>query len=237
MRVSRVTISEATEEASAFPAGRNARPGSADFLAMNGAGHGPNARNGNGANSAAIGTADDAELMGRVRHGDEAAFAAIVERRWRGVLLYARQLAQDIDAAEDLAQEAFASLWQHRRRFRGGSVQVWLLRTIRHQFVSRQRRGRTHARWVATQAVHGRSGPRTPLQDLEAGELRIAILEAVATLSPRRREAFTLVHLQGLSNREVAEIMDVRPQTVANYLQAAIADLRTALKPFFPSFS
>ncbi|HWV57975.1 MAG TPA: sigma-70 region 4 domain-containing protein, partial [Longimicrobiales bacterium] len=68
------------------------------------------------------------------------------------------------------------------------------------------------------------------------GELRVAILAAAERLSPRRREAFTLVHIHGLSNREVAEIMDVRPQTVANYLQAAIADLRVALKPFFPSF-
>ena len=174
--------------------------------------------------------------MVRVGRGDESAFAELVGRRWRGVLVYARQLAHDVDVAEDLAQEAFAALWKNRRHFRGGSVLVWLLRTVRHEFVSRQRRERTHAKWAALQVIRERPGPQTPLQDLENGELRVAILAAAERLSPRRREAFTLVHIHGLSNREVAEIMDVRPQTVANYLQAAIADLRVALKPFFPSF-
>lgn len=178
---------------------------------------------------------DDAELMERVRRGDREAFAEVVARRWRGVLVYARQLAGELDLAEDLAQEAFAALWQHRTRFRGGSVNVWLLRTVRHQFVSRQRRNRTHARWAASESEKPLASPRTPLQEVETRELRAAILDALSKLSPRRREAFTLVHLHGLSNKEVAEIMEVRPQTVANYLQAAIADLRNLLRSYFPA--
>jgi len=76
-------------------------------------------------------------------------------------------------------------------------------------------------------------GP-SPLDDTEIREVRDAISRAIQALSPRRREAFILFHVRDLSCKEVAHIMDVRPQTVANYLQAALADLRKSLGQHFP---
>ena len=43
---------------------------------------------------------------------------------------------------------------------------------------------------------------------------------------------FRLVREEGLSYQEVAQLMDLSPQTVANHMSLAMADLRTALKPF-----
>ncbi|NIM52174.1 MAG: hypothetical protein GTN78_18750 [Gemmatimonadales bacterium] len=49
----------------------------------------------------------------------------------------------------------------------------------------------------------------------------------------RRRDAFILVHHYGLSYRETAEVLDLSPQTVANHLTMALADLRKLLAPHF----
>jgi|GEM_PF-298800 len=184
-----------------------------------------------------LGSGDAERLMQRVRDSDIEAFERIVEGFWEGTLLYALQLVGERDRADDLAQEAFARLWQTRSDWRGdGSVRAWLLRTARHLFLSDRRKARVRARRLeGAEEKLSRNTP-TPLQELERNELRAAIAEAVRSLPPRRREAFTLVCLQGLSNLEVSEIMDVRPQTIANYLQAAFADMREALRPYFPSF-
>ena len=55
---------------------------------------------------------------------------------------------------------------------------------------------------------------------------------AVARLPDRRREVFRLVREEGLSYKDVAELMELSSQTVANHMGLAMADLRTALKPF-----
>lgn len=180
--------------------------------------------------------ADDAELMQRVRSGDSAAFDRIVHLHWRRAVVYARYLVRDHESAADYAQEAFARLWRKKDEWEPtGSVGVWLLRTIRNLVISEQRKRDVRRRW-ALRADHEEPQP-TPLQDAERAELRAAMRHAIEQLSPRRREVFVLFHLQNLSYGEIAELMNIRRQTVGNYLQAAIAQLRVGLAAFYPTLS
>jgi len=178
------------------------------------------------------------ELAARVRASDAAAFEQLVYAHWGRALLYASHLLRNRDEAPDVVQEAFVRLWQRRDELRPeASVVVWIFRTIRNLGISEHRRRKAERRWrQLTGGVLG-SGGSTPLREVEREELRSAIDAAVASLSPRRREVFTLFHLENLSYREISDIMGVRPQTVANYLQAALADLRAALKTFFPTLA
>jgi RNA polymerase sigma-70 factor, ECF subfamily len=180
----------------------------------------------------------DDQLMHEVRVGSTSAFEVVVGRYWSRTASYAQQLVGDPDAAADVAQEVFARLWSRRRDWTpGGSVRVWLLRATRNLVISEARKRNVRSRWLQTEAHDHVQRPRTPLQETERSELRVAIRLAVNELSPRRREAFALFHLQNLSYREIGEIMNVRPQTVANYLQAAIADLRQSLGAHFPGLA
>ncbi len=56
---------------------------------------------------------------------------------------------------------------------------------------------------------------------------------AVNSLPARRREVLVLVRMFGLSRKDVAEVMDLAPQTVANHLKLAMDDLRGILAPYF----
>jgi RNA polymerase sigma-70 factor, ECF subfamily len=181
---------------------------------------------------------EETEIMERVRCGDVAAFEQLLGRFWTPTLRYARSLIDDEDHANDVAQECFVRLWQRKHEWKcTGSVGIWLLRTARNLTISEQRRGQTRTRWAARLGWEENRRPRTPLQEVERAELRGSMERAIGLLSPRRREVFTLFHLQNFSYREIAEIMEIRPQTVANYLQAAMADLRASLKPFYPSLA
>jgi RNA polymerase sigma-70 factor, ECF subfamily len=70
-----------------------------------------------------------------------------------------------------------------------------------------------------------------PDERLEASELQQAVTHAINSLPPRRRETFWLSRYEGLSYREIGEIMSISPQTVANHLSIATAELRVLLRP------
>lgn len=172
--------------------------------------------------------------MSRVRDGDVAAFEEVVDRHWSRTLIYTRHMCGDSDRAYDVTQETFSRLWANRESWTPtGSVKVWLLRTARNLVLGDQRKLKIRTR-LAYLVEQEYRPVRTPLEETENRELRSAILRAVRKLPERRREAFTLFHIQGLSYREISGIMGVRPQTVMNYVQAGIADLRTMLVEHFP---
>jgi RNA polymerase sigma-70 factor (ECF subfamily) len=76
----------------------------------------------------------------------------------------------------------------------------------------------------------------TPLELAERAELREVLTKAVDALPPRRREVFVLARFHGRSYRDIADIMDISPQTVANQVSAAVRDLRRRLRPEMAKF-
>jgi RNA polymerase sigma-70 factor (ECF subfamily) len=72
----------------------------------------------------------------------------------------------------------------------------------------------------------------TPDRDVELSELNQAVAKAVRELPPRCREVFKLARESGFSYAEIAEIMGLSRQTVANHLSLALSDLRVMLRPF-----
>ena len=174
-------------------------------------------------------------LMARVQRGDVHAFEEIVQRFWNRTFVFARYLTKDADEAFDVTQESFARLWERHADWRpSGSVRTWLLRTAQNCVISEYRRQKVRERWVQGRMAEEVQRPLSPLEETESRATMDEIHRAVTALSPRRREAFVLFHLQGLSYREAAEVMSVRPQTIANYLQAALDDLRVALGHISP---
>jgi RNA polymerase sigma factor (sigma-70 family) len=69
----------------------------------------------------------------------------------------------------------------------------------------------------------------TPLDEAGASELAERISAALASLPARRREVIELARFQGLSYREIADVMGISPQTVANQMTQAMHQLRELL--------
>ena len=109
---------------------------------------------------------------------------------------------------------------------------AWLYQTARNLAVDELRKIEVRRRWREAQPDVEFASPPTPLQAAENRDVLEALRRALDALPDRRREAFTLVHLHGLSIREAAEVMGSAPQTVANQVAAAVAELRRSLRPF-----
>lgn len=175
---------------------------------------------------------DHRELAERLRAGDLQALDAFLKSQWPLLIRYVVPFLGSGDDAKDVAQEAFIRLWEQRSVLRpSGSVRSYLYQIARNLAINERKRRELHGTLDARIAQEQGPVP-TPAKELDATELREVVERAIDVLPERRREAFVLAHLHNLPHREVAEVMGIAPQTVANQISAALADLRQALAPY-----
>jgi RNA polymerase sigma-70 factor (ECF subfamily) len=169
----------------------------------------------------------------RLRAGEDEAFDGLVRELWTPAVRFVLRATKDVDAAEDVVQDAFVLLYEHREDLDPTrSVRAYLYQTIRNRMVDRVRRAAVRSQPFRLDLP--RPSAVTPLRGLEGREIREAVERAIETLPDRAREAFDLAYLQDLTYREVAEVMGISIKTVGHHISAALAQLRQALAPLLP---
>lgn len=172
----------------------------------------------------------DEGLMERIRDGDAAALDALIKRYWDVVVAYARQILGDPAAAADTAQQTFIKVWQRREQWAPtGSVAAYIFRITRNAALNERRARRVRVVCAENPRANTIATPWTPLQTLEEKDLRAGLEAALRLLPERRKEVFILARFQRLTYDEIAALMGISPQTVANQMSAALADLRRHL--------
>lgn len=173
-----------------------------------------------------------AHLMLRIQGGDTDALEQLMARYWTSLVRYATQLLGSVDEGNDVAQEVFVRTWEHRLRWKaGGSAETFLYRIARNLSLLQLRRRDVRTR-SEPELRHGSRPARTPIEDASSAELWSAFQDALLGLPPRRREAFLLVRIDGLSLGAAAEVMDLTKRTVANHVYMATSDLEESLQTF-----
>jgi RNA polymerase sigma-70 factor (ECF subfamily) len=172
----------------------------------------------------------DEELLSRLQRDDTDALELALWQHWALVVDYINRLTGSEDAAEDIAQRAFCQLWDRRAQWRAsGSVRALVCRIARNYAVSEHRRQRADERSAETFAELSR--PVLPSRDrIETEQLRFALDREIALLPERRREILVLRCVHDLSYKEIADVMNIAQQTVANQLSSALATLRVSLR-------
>lgn len=182
---------------------------------------------------------DDQTLIDRCRSGDAAAFEPLVQkyrdRAWR----LAFHVLRDREDAWDVTQEAFVRAWQALPSFRGQSAfYTWLFRIVVNVASDRARQRAARGRAFGTERVPEEDWERAmvdqgaaPDDEARRAEERERITQALAALPEHHRTIIMLSDLEGLSYREIAEVLDVPMGTVMSRLHHARKRLRGLLGP------
>ena len=182
-------------------------------------------------NSSSSAERSDDEVMESIRSGDETALGTLIERHGPGLFRYARGMLTSVDDAEDVVQETFVRVWEHRERWMpSGSAQAFLYRIARNVVLTRARHLDARAR-AGAEIRDRMASPRTPLEEVAATEVLEALTAAITALPDRRREAYLLVRVHQLTLDEAAEVMDLTKRTVSNHVYMATSDLERMLRP------
>jgi RNA polymerase sigma-70 factor (ECF subfamily) len=179
--------------------------------------------------------AADAELVGRVANGDQAAFAELYDRHCRQAYSLARRVCADPEFAEDVVQEAFLAFWRDPRRFdpdRGGFA-TWLLTLVHHRAVDAVRREAARRRRTVpgVDETAERLVPPGPGADVQAllGVVGGQVREALGLLSDEQREVIALAYFGGYTQCEVSALTGLPLGTVKSRTFAGIRRLRGLL--------
>jgi RNA polymerase sigma-70 factor (ECF subfamily) len=171
------------------------------------------------------------ELVRRAQAGDSSAFnrlAMIHEERLLAAILAVVGNRMD---AYDAYQETLVRSFRSLRSFRFDStLATWMTRIAIRQALNWRRRWKGD-RFQTLGPGEDKHPDSTAdaFSELEARDVRAALVEAMETLSDRERAVFTLKHEQNYRLREIALMLDCAEGTVKSYLFRAVRKLRTAL--------
>lgn len=182
---------------------------------------------------------DDRVLVERCRAGDVTAFEPLVEKYRRRVWRLAYNVLRDPEDAWDAAQEAFIRAFQALPSFRGQSAfYTWLFRIVVNVASDRARQRAAQGRAFGTERVAMEEWARVPVEGAEApdgaaarAEERERISRALGALPERHRTIIMLSDLEGLSYREIADVLKIPMGTVMSRLHNARKRLRAVLGP------
>lgn len=176
----------------------------------------------------------DDVLVARAQAGDRAAFDALIRRHIGRVTTIARALLQNRADADDLVQDAFVRAFDRLDTLdvsRGG-FGPWITRIVTNAGLNALKARRVRM----AEPVHLVAGivSRAPRPDeaAEREEFRRRFRQALAGLSTRQRTIVMLYEVDGISTAEIAEQLEMKPETVRWHLHKARAALRNALSAF-----
>lgn len=179
----------------------------------------------------ALALAGDAVLLARYAAGDPAAARVLTHRHVPRALGYAARLLGDAAEAEDVAQEAMLRLWRAAPGWRAGEAQLstWLYRVVTNLCTDRLRSRRRRPAAPLEEAPEVADGARGAEAGLIAGDRMAALQRALDGLPERQRQAVVLRHIEGLTNPEIAAVMDLGVEAVESLVARGKRALAAAL--------
>jgi RNA polymerase sigma-70 factor, ECF subfamily len=171
----------------------------------------------------------DEELMALTLARDERAFRLLMERHMARAIRLAERVVRSPAEADEIGQDAFLRVWTAAPSFdpRLGRFSTWLHRIVVNLALDRLRRP---AHRPLDEAGDLRSDDPEPVAVIIAAERQALLAQALDALPHRQRAALALFHMEGLSGREAAEVMQVSEKAFESLLIRARAALRQKMK-------
>jgi RNA polymerase sigma-70 factor (ECF subfamily) len=175
----------------------------------------------------------DAELVERLKKGDAKALEELYHRHREPAYGIAYRLVGSREDALDVIQESFIHVLRGIQTFRGqSSFRTWLYRIVTHAALD-------YRRWRALRATESleseapgagdASGQRSPADTAADRDLAAAIDKALANVSEKNRAALVLFAIEGMSYKEIADVLGISVGTVMSRIFNARQRLRELL--------
>jgi len=163
------------------------------------------------------------------QQGDRAAFAQLVENYWDRLYRFLYHLTHDRHTAEDLAQDTFLKAFAGLKKFQAGTnFGAWLFRIAHNNFANQYR---TAGRRREPLPDNLPDPQRGPLDQAASAEALQGVMRAINRLPTEFRAALLLRVEQGLSFREIAEVLELTEETARWRVFKARQKLLSILAP------
>lgn len=181
-------------------------------------------------------------LIEQLKKREEGAFKTIVETFQNLVYNTALGIVQNAEDAEDIAQEVFVQVYQSIQSFKGESrFSTWLYRITISKSLDHERRKKRKKRFAFIRSltetqnespVHA-ADFHHPGVVLDSKENASIIFKAIQKLPTNQRISFTLHKVEGLSYKEISEVMETSISSVESLIHRARNNLKKILGDYY----
>ncbi|GAC1368273.1 MAG: RNA polymerase sigma-70 factor [Hymenobacter sp.] len=174
----------------------------------------------------------DAALVEALRRGDEHAFAEIYTRYGFTLLELAYRKVHSREAAEEIVQDLFTTLWHKRETAAIQKLKEYLATAVKYQVINLIKSKLIHTGYVVYRQLGASVADHRTEEDLAIRDLSQALGRSLAYLPSYTREIFQLSRMEHQTVPQIAVRLNLSPKAVEYHLTRALKLLRVSLKDF-----
>ena len=175
-------------------------------------------------------------LWHKAKAGDKAAFCQLADFQYRPLFAYATNFTDDREFIKDSIQDVFIRIWEKRATISIQFVSIYLFKSLRNELLQSFRRSKQPLASFHNQEVSQLSDWQTVETEIEQSEAdsesHDRVRRAIDGLPKRQQEVVFLKFYKGMENDQIAELMDINRQSVANLLYKALCTLKSQMAFF-----
>lgn len=180
-------------------------------------------------------TANNEEIfiLKKMIEGDKKAFKYFFDTFYSDLCNFVNTYINDNDLSEEIVQDIFVYFWENKSKLQlTHSVKSYLFCASKYKSLNCLRDRNRHLRVHAKMAEQNIDTINLEEEVLDTQQLRNILQSAINNLPPRCKEIFLLSKTQELSNKEIAEQLNISVKGVENQITIALKKLRVSLLPY-----
>lgn len=165
---------------------------------------------------------------------NEDVFRRIYLRHWQQVYIVCYNNIRDSEIAKGMVQDIFKSLWERREDLEiTVSIERYLLRSAKFKVFEYLRNKTIHQEHLEVVVQQEKASRPLSENDFFYNNLKEQISSLIEALPKQCRNVFRLSREQGLSNKEIAKMLEISERAVEYHITRALSDLKSNLSEYF----
>jgi RNA polymerase sigma-70 factor (family 1) len=168
----------------------------------------------------------DEELIKLLSKSDLQAFDLVYSRNWYHLYQSAYYILKDTESSKDIVQDVFVWLWEHRLTVSIDNVKAYLKAAVRFKATNYIRSGKIRQSFFDELSNFQDTSLPTADELIEFKQLALFIQQIINELPEKCREIYRLSRDEYLTNKEIAERLNISVKTVENQMTIALKRIR-----------
>jgi RNA polymerase sigma-70 factor (family 1) len=175
-------------------------------------------------------TLTDSELSALLKNGDHKSYEQLYQRYFRLLYSYAYKKLRDQEQAKDIIQEFFTELWDKRESIAfNNNLSGYFFSAVNNRIINYFLRETVKSRYVESFEAFVTGENATTDHLVREKQLMEMIEKEIQALPSKMREVFEMSRKQHLTNKAIADILNISERTVETQVSNALFRLRTKL--------
>jgi RNA polymerase sigma-70 factor (ECF subfamily) len=174
---------------------------------------------------------DTEELIRRLKNEDKSAVDELFNYYYPRLYHFSKSILKIENEIDDILQEVFVKIWLNRHKIgNADTFNSWVFTITKNEVLNLIRNNIRDNTFKDALFLHSVGEEYQTQNPMEYDEIKSSIDKIVAALPEKRQQVFILSRTEGLSNKEIAQQLNISEKTVEDHITHAIRQIKHSMK-------